>query len=79
LEHSARRRLSLGFLWLLALLFPVQLLAARPVSFNLSTNRSFAPTEKPAIPLYAQNVDELDVLKLPCLSSTNSGPLISEE
>jgi hypothetical protein len=52
--------LSFGFLWLLALLFPMQLLTARPVSFNLSTNRSFAPTEKPAIHLYAQNVDELE-------------------
>jgi hypothetical protein len=52
--------LSLGFLWLLALLFPVHLLAARPVSFNLSTNRSLAPAEKPAIHLYAQNVDELE-------------------
>ncbi len=31
-----------------------------PVSFNLSTNRSFAPTEKPTIHLYAQNVDELE-------------------
>ena len=47
-------------LLLLALLFPAQLLAARPVSFNLSTNRSFAPTEKPTIHLYAQNVDELE-------------------
>ena len=35
-------------------------LAARPVSFNLSTNRSFAPTEKPTLHLYAQNVDELE-------------------
>ena len=47
-------------LLLLALLFPAQLLAARPVSFNLSTNRSFAPSEKPTIHLYAQNVDELE-------------------
>jgi hypothetical protein len=45
---------------LLALLFPMHLLAARPVSFNLSTNRSFASTEKPSIHLYAQNVDELE-------------------
>ena len=49
-----------GALLLLALLFPAQLLAARPVSFNLSTNRSFAPGEKPTIHLYAQNVDELE-------------------
>ena len=47
-------------LLLLALFFPAQLLAARPVSFNLSTNRSFAPSEKPTIHLYAQNVDELE-------------------
>ena len=52
--------MSIGLLLLLALLFPAQLLAARPVSFNLSTNRSFAPTEKPTIHLYAQNVDELE-------------------
>ncbi|MDX6457537.1 MAG: hypothetical protein QOE55_1234, partial [Acidobacteriaceae bacterium] len=44
--------MNVGFLLLLALLFPVQLLAARPVSFNLSTNRSFAPSEKPTIHLY---------------------------
>ena len=49
----------LGLL-LLALLYPARMLAARPVSFNLSTNRSFAPTEKPTIHLYAQNVDELE-------------------
>jgi uncharacterized protein YfaS (alpha-2-macroglobulin family) len=60
LEHPARRRLNVGFLLLLSLLFPLRLLAARPVSFNLSTNRSFAPTEKPTIHLYAQNVDELE-------------------
>jgi alpha-2-macroglobulin len=52
--------LSVGFLFLLGLLLPAQLHAARPVSFNLSTNRSFAPTEKPTIHLYAQNVDELE-------------------
>ncbi len=51
--------------WVLSLLllvwsYPAQMLAARPVSFNLSTNRSFAPTEKPTIHLYAQNVDELE-------------------
>jgi len=60
LEHPARRRLSLWFLLLLALLSPAHLLAASPVSFNLSTNRSFAPTEKPTIHLYAQNVNELE-------------------
>ncbi len=60
MEHSARRRLSIGLLLLLVLLFPARMLAARPVSFNLSTSRSFAPTEKPTIHLYAQNVDELE-------------------
>jgi alpha-2-macroglobulin len=60
LEHPARRRLSTWFLLLLALLSPAQLLAASSVSFNLSTNRSFAPTEKPTIHLYAQNVNELE-------------------
>ncbi len=44
---------------LLALALPAQLHAAA-VSFNLSTNRSFAPTEKPTIHLYAQNVDQLE-------------------
>ncbi len=38
----------------------MRLLAARPVTFNLSTSRTFAPTEKPSIHLYAQNVDELE-------------------
>jgi uncharacterized protein YfaS (alpha-2-macroglobulin family) len=60
LEHSARRRLSIALLLLLVLLYPLQMLAARPVSFNLSTNRSFAPTEKPTIHLYAQSVDQLE-------------------
>lgn len=60
MEHSARRRLSAALLLLLTLLLPARLLAARPVSFNLSTNRSFAPSEKPTIHLYAQNVDELE-------------------
>jgi alpha-2-macroglobulin len=61
LEHSARRGLSqVLLLLLLALLIPSQMLGARPVSFNLSTNRSFAPTEKPTIHLYAQSVDRLE-------------------
>ena len=60
MEYSARRGLKAGLLLFFALLFPLRLLAARPVSFNLSTNRSFAPTEKPTIHLYAQNVDELE-------------------
>jgi Protein of unknown function (DUF1175) len=54
LEHPARRRLSIWFLLLLLLLSPAHLLAARALSFNLSTNRSFALTEKPTIHLYAQ-------------------------
>jgi alpha-2-macroglobulin len=52
--------LSIWVLLLLALLSPAHLLAASSVSFNLSTNRSFAPTEKPTIHLYAQNVNELE-------------------
>jgi uncharacterized protein YfaS (alpha-2-macroglobulin family) len=59
-EHSARRRLSIAVLLLLALVYPTPMLAARAVSFNLSTNRSFAPTEKPTIHLYAQSVDQLE-------------------
>ena len=39
---------------------PAALLAARPVSFNLSTAKTFAPGEKPTIHLYSQNVDELE-------------------
>ena len=60
MEHPARRRLSISFLLLLALLSPAHLFAASSVSFNLSSNRSFAPTEKPTIHLYAQNVNELE-------------------
>jgi uncharacterized protein YfaS (alpha-2-macroglobulin family) len=61
LEYFARRRLSLVFrLLLILLLCPPALFAARPVSFNLSTDRSFAPSEKPTIQLYARNVDELE-------------------
>lgn len=32
----------------------------RPISFNLSTNRSFAPGEQPKIHLYTHNVDALE-------------------
>jgi uncharacterized protein YfaS (alpha-2-macroglobulin family) len=59
MSMTIRPGLSLAFL-LLALMYPTALLAARPVSFNLSTNRSFAPSEKPTIHLYAKNVDELE-------------------
>lgn len=34
--------------------------AARAVSFSLSTNRTFAPGEKPTLHLYTHNVDELE-------------------
>ncbi len=34
--------------------------AFRAVSFNLSTNRTFSPNEKPTIHLYAHDVDELE-------------------
>ena len=42
------------------MLVSVAQLHAAAVSFNLSTNRTFAPTEKPTIHLYAQNVDQLE-------------------
>jgi uncharacterized protein YfaS (alpha-2-macroglobulin family) len=44
----------------LLLAMPAALFAARPVSFNLSTAKTFAPGEKPTIHLYSQNVDELE-------------------
>jgi alpha-2-macroglobulin len=44
---------------LLTLVSVIQLHAAA-VSFNLSTSRTFAPSEKPSIHLYAQNVDQLE-------------------
>ncbi len=47
-------------LLLTLLLFSSASFAARPVSFNLSTDRTFSPTDKPAIHLYARNVDELE-------------------
>ena len=34
--------------------------ASRAVSFNISTNRTFSPDEKPTIHLYAHDVDELE-------------------
>jgi hypothetical protein len=62
-EPSARRRLS--FTLPFALLFLVIATTApaqtgRAVSFNLSTNRTFSPDEKPTIHLYAHDVDELE-------------------
>lgn len=37
-----------------------QMLYARAVSFNLSTNKTFSPDEKPSIHLYTHDVDELE-------------------
>jgi uncharacterized protein YfaS (alpha-2-macroglobulin family) len=39
---------------------PTTLRAARPVAFNLSTAKTFAPGEKPKVHLYSQNVGELE-------------------
>src|SRR4051812_20387856 len=65
-EYSARRGLNvwtavcaLGLI-VLALWSPAVLRAAPAVSFNLSTSRTFSPSEKPSIHLYARNVDELE-------------------
>jgi alpha-2-macroglobulin len=63
LERIARRGLGLswfGFVMVLVLAMPTSLRAARPVTFNLSTAKTFAPGEKPRIHLYSQNVDELE-------------------
>jgi uncharacterized protein YfaS (alpha-2-macroglobulin family) len=61
-EPPARRRLTrttaLGPLFLLLALAPAH--ASRAVSFNISTNRTFSPDEKPTIHLYAHDVDELE-------------------
>jgi len=69
-EPPARRRLSLTlppgqFRFVLLFLFFLVVSAApaqstRAVSFNLSTNRTFSPDEKPTIHLYAHDVDELE-------------------
>jgi len=45
---------------MLVLAMPGAVFAARPVTFNLSTAKTFAPGEKPTIHLYSQNVDELE-------------------
>ena len=63
MERIARRGLGLswfGFVMVLVLAMPTSLRAARPVTFNLSTAKTFAPGEKPRIHLYSQNVDELE-------------------
>ncbi len=45
---------------MLLLAMPTTLFASRPVTFNLSTAKTFAPGQKPTIHLYSQNVDELE-------------------
>ena len=65
MEHTARRGLtfliaSRLLISLLAILIPSQAFAFRAVSFNVSTNRTFGPDEKPTIHLYAHDVDELE-------------------
>ena len=66
MEYSARRRLNVKTavcavgLLLVALFSPAVSRAAPAVSFSLSTSRTFSPSEKPSIHLYARNVDELE-------------------
>ena len=66
MEYSARRRLNMKTavcavgLLLVALFSPAVSRAAPAVSFSLSTSRTFSPSEKPSIHLYARNVDELE-------------------
>ena len=63
MEPPARRRLTLTLLCGLLFLFfaaAAQAQTTRAVSFNLSTNRTFSPDEKPTIHLYAHDVDELE-------------------
>lgn len=60
MEPTARRGVRLGWIGLLVLLLTMPMLAAKPVMFNLSTAKTFAPTERPTIHLYSQNVDELE-------------------
>ncbi|HVT97040.1 MAG TPA: MG2 domain-containing protein, partial [Acidobacteriaceae bacterium] len=69
MEPPARRRLTrapLGLFQFILLLFFVlasfipDARASRAVSFNISTNRTFSPDEKPTIHLYAHDVDELE-------------------
>ena len=62
MERAARRGVDplwIGLLFLL-LAMPTAMRAARPVTFNLSTAKTFAPGERPKIHLYSQNVDELE-------------------
>ena len=68
MEPPARRRLTRAFpprlfCFILPFFFSAALApahAARAVSFNVSTNRTFSPDEKPTIHLYARDVDELE-------------------
>ena len=67
MEYSSRGKLSktarlirLPLLLIVACLCLPALQAERAVSFNLSTNRTFSPDEKPSIHLYTHNVDELE-------------------
>lgn len=66
MEYSARRRLSntcrlpVLLAIVMALLCGVEAHGARAVSFNISTDRTFAPGEKPSIHLYTHDVDELE-------------------
>jgi alpha-2-macroglobulin len=66
-EYSARWKLrrvpclvSLLAVLLIASFSPQASRAQRAVSFNLSTNRTFSPDEKPSIHLYTHDVDELE-------------------
>src|ERR1700734_3670582 len=63
LEYSARRGVNLLRLLILTLLICSSAAAGaqsgRPF-FNVSTNRSFAPEEKPQIHLYTRNESELE-------------------
>ena len=64
MEPPARRGLSFtlafGFLFFSVVAAVAPAHATRAVSFNLSTSRTFSPDEKPAIHLYAHDVDELE-------------------
>lgn len=61
LKFSKAQRLSCLVAVLLAVCFSSQTAPAeRAVSFNLSTNRTFSPDEKPSIHLYTHDVDELE-------------------
>jgi alpha-2-macroglobulin len=52
--------IPLGLLFLILIAIAVPARAQHAVSFNLSTDRTFSPDEKPTIHLYAHDVDELE-------------------